>query len=433
MWVATQLGISVISFSSYNPLTYTIKNIDKKDGLFNVTINHLLEHKGEIIASTSNGLYYIEQPDRLLKQQQPSILFSISNVNYYKGDITDISSITLPYSKNRAIIKYRAVCFNSFESIQYRYHFTSGDTVWHSTTSNELVLENLEPGNYILEVKAVIPAQQRSSHVQTLSIFVEKPWWQNNWFRLLAVALTAGVAYYLISSRIKKIQAREKRKTELNAKLAELEQTALRSQMNPHFIFNCLTSIQQLIISGDKVEANEYLVKFAKLIRKTLELSAQPFISISEEKKYLEEYLNLEQLRLFNRFDFKISYDDSINAGGTLIPNMMIQPVVENCIRHGIKPLETRKGMITVHFKRTNKLIACTITDNGVGRCSVSENKVPFTEHKSYGIDIVRKRLEVFAENNTGESGIEIIDLFDDNKKPAGTQVILNLPYKNII
>jgi LytS/YehU family sensor histidine kinase len=112
---------------------------------------------------------------------------------------------------------------------------------------------------------------------------------------------------------------------------------------------------------------------------------------------------------------------------------MMIQPVVENCIRHGIKPLETRKGMITVHFKRINKLIACTITDNGVGRSSISESKVSFTEHKSYGIDIVRKRLEVFAENNTEESGIEIIDLFDDNENPAGTQVILNLPYKNII
>ncbi|MES2849880.1 MAG: histidine kinase, partial [Bacteroidota bacterium] len=332
LWVATQLGISVIEFSSYTPLKYTIRNIDKKDGLFNVIINHLLEHNGDVIAATSNGLYYIENPGILLKQVERPIPFSISNINYYKGDVSDVSSITLPYSKNRAIIKYRAVCFNSFESVQYRYRFTSGDTVWHNTTSNELVLENLEPGNYGLEVKAVIPSQQRTSEVQTLSILVEKPWWQSNWFRLFAAILVTSVIYFLVSGRIKKVKAEEKRKTDLNAKLSELEQTALRSQMNPHFIFNCLTSIQQLIISGNKVDANEYLVKFSRLIRKTLDMSARPFISIAEETKYLEEYLFLEQLRLSGRFDFSITSDPSINTNTTFIPNMMIQPVVENCV-----------------------------------------------------------------------------------------------------
>lgn len=345
-----------------------------------------------------------------------------------------MSSITLPYSKNRAIIKYRAVCFNSFESIQYRYRFTSGDTVWHSTTSNEIVLENLEPGNYTLEVKAVIPSQQRSSQVQTLIIIVEKPWWQNNWVRLLALLLICTVVYLLVRARIRKIKAEEQKKTELNAKLTELEQTALRSQMNPHFIFNCLTSIQQLIISGSKIEANEYLVKFSRLIRKTLDLSARPYISIAEEKKYLEEYLYLEQLRLSGRFDFNIIADNAIDINTTLIPNMMIQPVVENCVRHGIKSLEERKGIINVHFIPGKDSITCTITDNGVGRSSISLQKQSnFTTHKSYGMDIVRRRLETFSEFNTDKSGLEINDLYDSNNLPAGTEVILHLPYKNII
>jgi LytS/YehU family sensor histidine kinase len=202
--------------------------------------------------------------------------------------------------------------------------------------------------------------------------------------------------------------------------------------MNPHFIFNCLTSIQQLIISGNKTDANEYLVKFSRLIRKTLEMSARPFISIREEKEYLEEYLFLEQLRLSNRFDYSIVADVSINTDNTFIPNMMIQPVVENCVRHGIKSLQDKKGIINVIFKAGQNSIICTVTDNGVGRNSISSfSKVTFTEHKSYGMDIVRKRLETFSEFNIDESGIEIKDLSNADGSAAGTEVILHLPYKN--
>lgn len=433
LWVATVSGISVIEFSSYRPLKFTIRNIGKRDGLFNLTINHLAVFKNDIVAATSNGLYFIDK-NILLQQSTPGIHFSISNINYYKGDVNGISDITLPYSKNRATIKYKAVSFNSFESIQYRYRFTSGDTLWRSTTSNELLLENLEPGSYTLEVKAVIPAQNRTSAVQTLHIFVEKPWWQNNWFRLSAFLFVSLLVYLIVKRRIGKIQAEEKRKTALNAKLTELEQTALRAQMNPHFIFNCLTSIQQLIISGNKVDANEYLVKFSRLIRKTLEMSAHPFISVAEEKEYLGEYLLLEQLRLSGKFDYTITADPAIDINQTFIPNMMLQPIVENCVRHGIKSLEERQGIITVHFAPGKNSVTCTIRDNGTGRGNMSSfNEKAFTKHRSYGMDIVRKRLETFSEFRSDEKSLEINDLYDNNGHPSGTEVILHLPYKNIV
>ena len=150
--------------------------------------------------------------------------------------------------------------------------------------------------------------------------------------------------------------------------MLELEQTALRSQMNPHFIFNCLTSIQQLIVSGNIVDANDHLVKFARLIRKTLELSARPYIKLKDEKDYLEEYLALEQLRIPGQFEFSIAIDGNINISKTEIPNMMLQPIVENCIRHGIKHLENKKGTISISFHQHPDFILCTITDNGIGR-----------------------------------------------------------------
>lgn len=434
LWAATAKGISVIVFSSYSPLQYSITNIGKNDGFYNITINQLMPFGNKIAAATSNGIYFIGNTEAFLGKQFPPVPFYINTINTYLGDKTNISSLLLPYSNNRLVVKYNAVSFNAYENTRYQYRFTGGDTAWHTTTNTELLLENLEPGRYNLQIKAVIPAQHRQSALQTISITIQKPWWQNNWLRLLAALLTAGLVFWFVKNRIRKVKAEAKRKTELNAKLAELEQTALRSQMNPHFIFNCLTSIQQLIISGNKIDASEYLVKFARLIRKTLDMSAKPFIPISEEKAYLEEYLLLEQLRLSGQFEYNVNVAGGIDAANTFIPNMMVQPIVENCVRHGIKSLEGRKGLINACFSRSGNSVACTITDNGVGRKGISSfSENTFTKHKSYGMDIIQKRLETFAEYNEGESGISIEDLYDADGKPCGTKVILLLPYKKTL
>jgi ligand-binding sensor domain-containing protein len=430
LWVATAKGISVIRFSSYNPIKYKIINIGKNDGFYNITINHLIQFQESIVAATSNGIYFIENYNEILNRKIPDIPFYLNNINSYKGDTSGINNITLPYSKNRIVLKYNAVCFNSPEEVKYNYRFQT-DTNWNSTSNTELLLENLEPGLYNLQLKATIPNQNRSSSIINFNITVEKPWWQSNWFRLFVFLSIAGSTYLYVTHKIKKIRIKEKNKTDLNARIAELEQTALRSQMNPHFIFNCLTSIQQLIVTGNKTDANEYLVKFARLIRKTLDLSASPFISIREETEYLNEYIFLEQLRLSGQFDYTITTGSNIDLDKTKIPNMMIQPVVENCIRHGIKSLEDKKGKITIRFDKEDDKIICTVTDNGVGRSnSASFNKNAFTTHKSYGIDIIEKRLKTLSEFNQGDMGIEVKDLYNSDGTSAGTQVTIQLPFK---
>lgn len=430
LWVATAKGISVIKFTSYNPLKFSITNIGKNDGFYNVTINQLIQFKGDIVAATSNGLYFIKDPDELINRKPIPIPFYINSASYYQNDTSAVNSLDLPYAKNRVLLRYSAACFNSAEEVKYQYTFSSADTGWITTSSTELLLENLEPGDYDFRIKAVIPNQNRSSEVQHFHITVQKPWWQNNWFRVAVIMGFIGAGIAFSRYRIKKVQADEERKTALNAKIAELEQTALRAQMNPHFIFNCLTSIQQLIVTGDKTEANEYLVKFARLIRKTLDLSANPFISIKDEMEYLAEYMFLEQLRITGRFEYFIDADNTIDTEKILIPNMMIQPVVENCIRHGIKSLEHRKGIINVYFKMNEGKLTCTVKDNGIGRKNSANESADLIKHKSYGIDIIEKRLKVFEELNDEQMGVEIKDLFNDDASPAGTEVILQLPYK---
>jgi LytS/YehU family sensor histidine kinase len=248
---------------------------------------------------------------------------------------------------------------------------------------------------------------------------------------LILAILLPLLIYIYFRKRIEKIRKEEKRKTTLYGRIHELEQAAFRSQMNPHFIFNCLTSIQQLILKGNKMEASEYLVKFARLIRKTMDLSLVPFITINGEIEYLTEYLTLEQLRMPGQFDFKLTLLNIEDPDKMQIPNMMLQPLIENSIRHGLKPLEKRKGLLTVHFELNNECVKCTVTDNGVGRGNVSDfkNNV-YTEHKSYGLDIIKKRLTVITELSQLEMNFEIKDLYLDNGLPGGTQVIIQLPYK---
>ncbi len=429
LWVATGKGVSVIQFRSYDPVRYSITNIGKNEGLYNTIINQLVPSGSSILAATNNGIYEIANAEQFLTTRQKPVPFYINSLSYYRGDTSDISSITLPYKNNKVVIRYSAVSFNLADEIKYYYRFDDADTSWHEIDATELLMENLIPGTYDLEIMAAIPIEKRFSEIKRLQIIVEKPWWQNNLLRVTAVLLMLAAIYIFLKRRIATVTRREQQNTALQAKMSELEQTALRSQMNPHFIFNCLTSIQQLIVTGNKDEANEYLVKFARLIRKTLELSRHSFISIEEETNYLSEYVELEQLRIPGQFEFSISIDPAINIEHTGIPNMMLQPVIENSIRHGIKHLENKKGKILVSLEQRADHILCTVTDNGVGRSAFGRpDESGISETKSYGMSIVSKRLEILSPGNEGRM-LEITDLYNADGSAAGTKVILQLPF----
>ncbi len=431
LWAVTPKGISVIWFHSFSPVKYTITNIGKNDGLYNLIIYQLMPYHGNMFAATSSGIYEIGHPELFLARQPKPIPFYINSISYYKGDTSQVSSITLPHNNSRIVIRYSAVCYNLPDEVKYYYRFNNADTTWHEIVSTELSMENLIPGTYELEIKASIPVEQCFSKIQKIRIVVEKPWWQNDWLKVLITLIVLVVVYVLYTNRIRKITAQEQQKTALQTKMHELEQTALRSQMNPHFIFNCLTSIQQLITTGNKDEANEYLVKFARLIRKTLELSAYPFTSVEEESSYLKEYLVLEQLRIPGQFEFDIQVDPTIDSQRTKIPNMILQPLIENSIRHGIRHLHDKRGYIAVTLKKEGQYILCSVTDNGIGRKKKKEaGENMINESKSYGMEIINNRLEIFSSFYNTESVFEIEDLFDKEGIPAGTKVNIKLPFK---
>ncbi len=425
VWVATANGISVISFQSYRPLKYSITNIGKGKGIYNLVIYQLAAFDKNIFAATSGGIYEIDKSLVFAGGQNSIIPFYISNINYYKGDTAEVESLTVPYNKSRILIKYNSICFNLPEAIEYYYRISGLDNKWKKIGSNELLLENLSPGSYKIEIKASIEKEQRFSEIRTLNITVDKPWEQYNLVRIAALMVIAALFFFLYKFRITKIRAEDKGRTDIKYKIAELEQKALRSQMNPHFIFNCLTSIQQLIISGKNNEANLYLVKFSRLIRATLEISLYPFVTIEDEKKYLGDYILLEQLRLAGSFEYRFIINDDIDVTRYEIPGMVLQPIIENSIRHGLKNTDT-KGGVTISFTLKEDYFLCKITDNGTGY----DDPAQLQTHKSYALKSIVERLAIYHNSKKEETFFEIANVVNAEGKYSGTEVTIKMPFK---
>ncbi len=433
LWLATTKGMSVIQFEGKDYSKYRIVNAGRSEGLSNVQLNQLLFHNNQLLLAGNTGLYVLHDPSAWLNKKPWRLPFYISSLSYGNKDtiINSSNSFTVPFGDKRIVIKYTAVSFNAAEELKYYYKISEVDTLWHETNSDQIVLENLSPGNYNVEVKAAIPSLHRESVIHTIGIRIEKPWWLANWFLVTAFIMVALLIFVFYHYRINLVRKKEQQKSAIKSKLAELEQTALRSQMNPHFVFNCLTSIQQLIVENHNLEANEYLVKFARLIRRTLELSAQSYVSIYQETDYIKEYIELEKMRYPGLFDFNVLVAQDIDVKSTLIPNMMLQPVVENAIRHGVKSLSNRKGSIELSIYKRDNQVCCEVSDNGVGRRQITEPKEqPFSRHKSFGIDIVEKRIKILNDGSVSKAFIEIKDLFDEEGVASGTVVTLVFPIK---
>ena len=233
------------------------------------------------------------------------------------------------------------------------------------------------------------------------------------------IVLIAGVFLFLGFRKRQKIKA-EQKEILLKAEISETELKALRAQMNPHFIFNALNSIADYINKNDARSADYYLGKFAKLMRGILENSEEKEISLSEELKMLEFYMDLESLRFKNKFNYEVKIADDINPENTLIPPMILQPFVENSILHGLAKKEN-DGKITIHIDKTEDLLKCTIEDNGIGRKNPNENL-----NKSYGVKLTRERIALFDKSKNSDSGVFYTDL------EAGTRVELRLPLEEI-
>lgn len=336
------------------------------------------------------------------------------------------TKLTFPYDQNNFTFSYLGIAQNQASKIRYQYQLVGWDPNWSSQTENkEITYANLTPGNYNFRVRSIQTDTGITSDPIELALEIKAPWWEWKSVRwggiLLLILLLIGIFWRALRRVRRKAKEAEER-LRLDKQILELEQKALQLQMNPHFIFNALNSIQLLIGKQDPKTARRYLAKFSKLMRSTLENARQPKILLEEEIESLETYLAIEQFSRGDSFDYEIQVVPEEEAAEVSIPSMMIQPFVENAILHGVGPMKGR-GHISVRFEIQEQEVICEVKDNGVG---LSEGGANTKDHKSLALQVTRERLALLDEQ--GRPFNEVFEIGSNPGVEAGTYVKIHLP-----
>jgi LytS/YehU family sensor histidine kinase len=249
----------------------------------------------------------------------------------------------------------------------------------------------------------------------------------------LVTTLLAFIVYKNLALKRKneKLQSQQKQAA-LQQHVTDLEMQALRAQMNPHFVFNCLSSINRFILKNETEAASDYLTKFSRLIRMVLTHSRQTFITLDQELEMLRLYLDMERLRFKDSFDYSIRFTNSIDAGAIYVPPMLLQPFAENAIWHGLMHKDGQREL-EIELSVDDKTVTCMITDNGIGRARAAELKSKAAyKQKSMGLEITTQRLALLNINGNQQTFFTIEDLTNDDGKAEGTQVILKINYRDL-
>jgi LytS/YehU family sensor histidine kinase len=298
------------------------------------------------------------------------------------------------------------------------------DSMWKETKETFLDYPTLPSGSYEFQVQAVSKFGIRS-RIVSLPFVIDTPFWRAIWFQGILLLVFLLLIWLFVSLRIRGIRRRQEEKEQLNQRMIELEQKALQAQMNPHFIFNCLNSIQQYIFGQDILAANKYIAGLAKLIRATLQNSTVPFITLGEEIDFLSTYLSLEKLRFKDKMDYFIRVDPGIDLHAVLIPPMLVQPYVENSMRHGLRHKPDGKGYIRVEMKQQDDWLTIIVEDNGIGREQAARYKTAeHIEYQSKGMSLTADRVRMMNATYDKDIKVEVTDLRDD-RGPAGTRVVI--------
>jgi len=387
--VCTKAGISVIQEED----SYSITNYSSKHGLPSNEVNDALIINDTILIATANGLAYIADGNIATEPKVPIIESFLVNNNAWESD-TDIS---LSYDQNSISISYKALDFTQDGDINYSYSLNGEE--WQYTNQTKVDFASLQPRDYEFSVRAA-NRDGVWSDSKKVSFAISPPWWKALWFYFLCVIAMLLGALAVYRNRIDSINE----KYEIEQEINQLERSALQAQMNPHFIFNCLNSIQSYIMSNDKEQAMEYLARFARLVRQNLRASSESQVALDVEISMLENYMELERMRFHNSFDYKINLDENIAAQEMIIPPLIIQPYVENAILHGMKQ-KKGDGLIELSFAQSEDLLYIQIKDNGTGIDTHKEKK----STGSLGMSITQKRLAHLSKLSRNNFHIDTI------------------------
>lgn len=348
------------------------------------------------------GINVLEQTETILSHDQNAIKFHF--------DFRNIEQ------KNETRILYKLVGLNN-------------DWIEISANENNVHFLSLPPGEYTFKMKTVY--RNVESEERTFPFTIRPPFWETGWFFTLCVLLIVGVTFLIFYLRYRSL--RKKKETELQHRkmhldILEAKLGTIRSQMNPHFIFNALNSIQALVLEENVSQSYDYIEMFGSLVRKTLNYSETDFIDLQDEINFLEIYLKLESLRFKKDFDYTITNDVEDHV---LVPTLLVQPFLENAIHHGLLHKKGKKTL-QVRFFEHKDTINCTVNDNGVGRAASKLINAKRLQAESFSLKAIKSRMSLMNQQEGKGFGYAIEDLFDDDGNAAGTRITIHFPKKQV-
>jgi ligand-binding sensor domain-containing protein len=438
IWMTSLNGIASINPQNFKITPYEVEHNDHNYAFFyaNMSVNQ----SDMLFVGTEYGYLAFHTSELKTNTIAPRIYLrgiTVFGKRMQRRELTqNQASYRLRHNENHIVIDFAIINHTNPERNSIFYKLESTPTDWQQASNvYQVTFPNVAPGHYTFHIKAQNSDGVWSEEVIAIPLIIAPPFRRTIWFHLIVLAIVGSVIYaglrYRMQESLKatKLKAeKHKLQVEMNHKIASLEMVALRSQMNPHFIFNCLNSINRFIIVNDNLMASDYLTKFSKLIRQVLDNSRSEKISLAKEIDTVNLYIEMEKLRYVDKFDYSIDIDSDIDTNSILIQPMLIQPYVENAIWHGLLHKKTGgKLQIGIAIKG-NQLHIC-IEDNGIGRKRSEEIKARQpVRNSSHGMKVTAERMAMLNNKVNEQSEILITDLTDSSGIPCGTRVDLVLP-----
>ncbi len=432
IWITSNWGLT-----RFSPQLELFTNYEVTDGLQSNEFNFnagMRAANGELFFGGMNGFNSFFPEEIAVNKIAPVIQitqFKLFNVLQNKK-LRDGDTLVLRFDDNVFSFEFAALDFNNPSKSKYRYMLQGYDDDWIKRDAGQRYAEyaKVNPGTYHLIIKASNSDGFWNEKGVTLTVIIKPPWY-GTWFFKFAVAFVSiFLIYLIIFIRMKAIRRKHEADLKfvaLERQLFALEQKALQLQMNPHFLFNSLNSIQSFIVNNDMNNAIYYLSKFSQLMRRTLANSRESYVLLRDELQAIELYVEMEKLRFAGKFDFVLDVDPDIDDGFIEIPPMIIQPYVENAILHGLMH-KSEKGKLDIRLRLPGDNLLVVIEDDGVGRERAAEiRRESGIERKSRGMLITGERLDILNQYTKDTYTVRLIDLADTDGKACGTRVVITI------
>lgn len=414
LWVAAYQSISRINIKRNTSTMFDEKNssLQLKMGFISLTATE----DGEVFVADS-VLYNFKANKLADETYQPFVSSYQINNEWHPGN----SIINMP--KENSFIELSIATGNyADKNHEIIYYAVNGEKLWNQAENGKIILTSLENGLTTLTIKVVNNGINNAEGFTIVKINRAKYYYQTWWFSLATFLMIMGSILFFFLRKIKLVRQREREKAENEIKISELEMASLRSQMNPHFLFNSLSSLRYLVMTNETKKATKFIVKLSKLLRRILNHSQEQTILLQDELEALELYLEIEALRFENGFTYKIDIADADDLFHIEIPPLLLQPIVENAIKHGLVNSESAQKWVKIKVQQLpNENVEITITDNGIGRKKSASLK-KYNAASSMGNSLTAQRILLFNKTHTAKLSYSIKDICNDKSNP-GTEV----------